>query len=210
MASPITKFFVGLARKIPIDLGQRNVAETTEGKQIALRLVPDGKDRTALDIGCREGNQTRWLRQRGYEVTSIDVEKAFEDCQVVNVNAGLPFDDDTFDMIWCSEVLEHLEDPAASLAEMRRVTRPGGDIILTTPNSYAALFRAIAVVGLTPEKIQREDHIHFFDEADIRRLLPDAKIYGYFPYIGVKKTITSRVGELSPTFVMHVRMPTDN
>ena len=204
-ASSITQFMIGLAKKVPIDLGQGSVAETTEGKQIALRLVPDGADRTALDIGCREGNQTRWLRQRGYEVTSIDVEKAFIDCQVVDVDQGLPFEDDSFDLIWCSEVLEHLEDPGASLAEMRRVTAPGGDIILTTPNSYAMLFKAIAVFGLTPEKIQRDDHKHFFDEADIRRLAPDADVYGYFPYIGPKKTITDRIGELSPTFVIHIR-----
>lgn len=203
----ISQFLIGLAKKVPIDLGQGSVAETTEGKQIALRLVPDGHERTALDIGCREGNQTRWLRDRGYDVKSIDVEKAFVDCQVVNVDEGLPFEDDSFDLIWCSEVLEHLKDPAASLAEMRRVSRPGGDIILTTPNSYALLFRAISLVGLTPKKIQRDDHLHFFDEADIRRLLPDADLFGYFPYVGPKQTITGGIGHLSPTFVMHIRTP---
>jgi len=203
----ISQFLIGLAKKVPIDLGQQTVSETTEGKQIALRLVPEGQGRTALDIGCREGKQTRWLRDRGYDVTSIDVEKAFVDCQVVNVDEGLPFDDDSFDLIWCSEVLEHLKDPAASLDEMRRISRPGGDIIMTTPNSYALLFRAISVFGLTPKKIQRDDHLHFFDEADMRRLLPDADLYGYFPYVGPKQTITGQIGHLSPTFVMHIRTP---
>ncbi len=199
---------IGLAKKIPVDLGQQAVAETTEGKQVALRLVPEGgAGRTALDVGCREGKQTRWLRSRGYTVTSIDVCKDFVDCQVVDVNAGLPFEDDSFDMIWCSEVLEHLEDPTASLNEMRRVTRPGGDIILTTPNSYALLFRAIAVFGLTPVRIQRDDHIHFFSEDDIRTIAPDAELYGYFPYVGPKKTIRNQIGHLSPTFVMHIRKP---
>ena len=42
-------------REIPFDLGQRKVAETTEGKQIALRLVPDGRGKRALDVGCRAG-----------------------------------------------------------------------------------------------------------------------------------------------------------
>ena len=77
----------------------------------------------------------------------------------------------------------------ASLAELRRVTAPGGEVILTTPNSYALIFRAIALVGLTPEKIQRDDHLHFFDRKDIDRLCPDGEVLGYFPYMWIKRTI---------------------
>lgn len=198
---------IDLLKRIPIDLGQGAVAEKTEGKQIALRLVPPGEGRTALDLGARDGHQTRWLASRGYEVTSVDVEPQFDDCLALDANRPLPFEDGAFDLVWSSEVIEHLEDPAASLAELRRVTRKGGDIILTTPNSYMWLFRAIGVVGLTPERIQRDDHLHFFDLADIRRLAPDAMLYGYFPYLGPKKTLADPglVGRLSPTFVIHIR-----
>lgn len=198
---------IDLLKKVPIDLGQGAVAETTEGKQIALRLVPDGHGRTALDLGAREGNQTRWLQGRGYEVTSVDVEPGFPECLVLDANQTLPFADDSFDLVWSSEVIEHLEQPSFSLDELRRVTRPGGDIILTTPNSYMWLFRIIAKFGLTPERIQRDDHIHFFDLDDIRRLAPDATLYGYFPYMAVKFTLDDPrwVGRLSPTFVMHLR-----
>lgn len=201
---------INLLKRIPIDLGQGAVAEHTEGKQIALRLVPPGgPGRTALDMGCREGHQTRWLEGRGYAVTSIDVDKLFDAAQVVDANEPLPFPDDHFDLIWSSEVIEHLSDPARTLEELRRVTRPGGDIILTTPNSYMLLFRAIAKVGLTPERIQRDDHLHFFDVADMRRLLPDADLYGYFPWMWLKRTVYDHrlIGALSPTFVIHLRMP---
>lgn len=201
--------FIDLLKRIPIDLGQGAVAETTEGKQIALRLVPPGIERTALDVGCRDGHQTRWLRGRGYTVTSIDVESDFVDAQIVDANARLPFDDNSFDLIWSSEVIEHLADPAFSLDELRRVARPGGEIIMTTPNSYMVLFRALAAVGLTPKKIQRDDHLHFFDLADIERLAPDAELYGYFPWLLIKRTVFANrwVGALSPTFVMHIRLP---
>ncbi len=198
---------IDLLKRIPIDLGQGAVAEKTEGKQIALRLVPPGEGRTALDLGARDGHQTRWLASRGYAVTSVDVEPQFDDCLALDANRPLPFEDGAFDLVWSSEVIEHLQDPAASLAELRRVTRKGGDIILTTPNSYMWLFRAIGVVGLTPERIQRDDHLHFFDLADIRALAPDAMLYGYFPYLGPKKTLADPglVGRLSPTFVIHIR-----
>lgn len=196
---------IDLLKRIPIDLGQGSVADHTEGKQIAMRLVPPGKGRTALDVGCRAGVQTRWLQSQGYTVTSIDVEKLFDGAQVVDANETLPFADESFDLVWCSEVIEHLRDPAKSLAELRRVTRTGGELILTTPNSYALLFRAISVFGLTPQRIQRKDHLHFFDEADIRRLSPDAEIFGYFPYMWIKRTIRGAIGHLSPTFVMRIR-----
>ncbi len=203
----VAKRAIGLLKRIPIDLGQGAVAEHTEGKQIALRLVPPGAGRTALDLGCREGHQTRWLQGRGYTVTSIDVEALFDGAQVVDANQPLPFADDSFDLIWSSEVIEHLADPATSLAELRRVVRPGGDIILTTPNSYMWLFKGLATVGLTPERIQRDDHLHFFDLADIQRLAPDAELYGYFPWMGPKRTLAAPgwIGRLSPTFVLHLK-----
>ncbi|MEZ4473435.1 MAG: class I SAM-dependent methyltransferase [bacterium] len=201
--------FLNLLKKIPIDLGQGAVAETTEGKQIALRLVPDGAGRTALDVGCRAGHQTRWLQERGYTVTSIDVEALFDGAQVVDANASLPFKTGSFDLVWCSEVIEHLADPAFSLKELVRVTRPGGELILTTPNSYMVLFRALALVGLTPKRIQRKDHLHFFDVDDVRRLAPEAKLYGYFPWVAVKRTLANDglIGALSPTFVLHLTKP---
>ncbi len=196
---------IALLKKIPIDLGQQTVAEYTKGKQIALGLVPAGEGKRALDVGAREGHQTRWLRERGYEVTSIDVEPCFPECIKVDANERLPFDDDQFDCVWCSEVIEHLNDPVHAMNELRRVTKPGGSLILTTPNSYAWLFRAIAVLGLTPQRIQRKDHLQFFDIDDIRALAPEAELFGYFPYMIVKRTIRLGIGALSPTFVIHIR-----
>ena len=196
---------LSLLRRVPLDLGQRDVADQTKGKQIALGLVPPGEGKRALDVGARAGVQTRWLESRGYQVTSIDMEPVFPECLQVDANSKLPFADASFDLIWCSEVIEHLEDPAFALSELRRVTKPGGTLVLTTPNSYAWLFRFIALFGLTPKRIQRKDHIQFFDLDDIRRLAPDAELFGYFPYALLKLTIQRGIGALSPTFVMAIR-----
>lgn len=196
---------IDLLKQIPIDLGQGSMAERTKGKQIALALVPWGEGKRALDVGAREGHQTRWLRDRGYEVTSLDLEPLFPECLAVDVDQGLPFEDESFDLVWCAEVIEHLRDPEHALGELRRVTKSGGAIVLTTPNSYAWLFRAIALFGLTPQRIQRPDHRHFFDLRAIQELAPDADLYGYFPYLIVKRKIQLAVGALSPTFVIHIR-----
>jgi len=194
--------FIDVLKRIPLDLGQGAYADSTQGKVIAKSLVPPGQGRKALDIGCRHGVQSAWLKAQGYEVTSVDVESKYEQCQIVDANKALPFADNCFDLVWCSEVIEHLENPKRSLDEMRRVTKHGGRIILTTPNSGAWFFSALSLLGFPPWRIQRADHLHFFTEANMRILCPDGRIYGYFPYAGIKFTLAQGIGLLSPTFVV--------
>ena len=203
------KTLIDLLKKVPIDLGQGSVADHTEGKRIAKRLTPDGMNQHALDLGARHGAQTQWLREQGYEVTSVDVEPKFIGCDFLDANAVLPYADATFDFVWCSEVIEHLENPVFSLAELMRVTKPGGRLVLTTPNSYMWLFSFLNLIGLTPQKLQRDDHLHFFDLAGVKALHADAKILGYFPYAGLKLTIRSdwMLKWLTPTFVIQIDRP---
>jgi len=197
---------INLLKKIPIDLGQETVADYTEGKQIALRLVPtEGQGKSALDVGARMGEQTRFLTQRGYRVTSVDIEPRFEACLTMDANQPLPFKDNQFDLIWCSEVIEHLQDPAHCISEFRRITRSGGHIIMTTPNSYAWFFRLFALFGLPPHRLQRADHIHFFSLDEVRDIAPDADLYGYFPYMLIKRTIRKSLNMLTPTFIIHIK-----
>ena len=204
----LSQRFIDLAKRVPLDLGQGNLRFTTKGKLIAQSMVPSASTGAkALDVGCREGAQTRWLKERGYDVTSIDVEKLFDDAQVVDANEPLPYPDDHFDLVWCSEVIEHLSDPAFSLAQMRRVIRPGGTLLITTPNSYAWFYRIAKLLGLPPAKLQHPGHLFFFHEDDIQRLFPNAEIYGYFPYVGYKATIQSALNWLTPTFVVAEKQP---
>jgi SAM-dependent methyltransferase len=194
--------FLDLLKRIPIDFGQGFQRYTTKGKVIALSLVPDGHGKKALDVGCEEGVQTKWLEGKGYAVTSIDHLPHFEGAMMVDVNLRLPFPDESFDLIWCSEVIEHLESPERTIQEFRRVLKPGGTMVLTTPNSHFWFFRLAGLFGLSPRRLQNVDHKHFFHLRDIRALFPDARLYGYFPYILFKCTIRRYLSLLTPTFVI--------
>lgn len=194
---------ISLLKKIPIDLGQGNLRKTTKGKQIALNLISLGNAKTALDVGCREGMQSKWLEDKGYTVISIDVTKNYEKCIIADINKELPFETDSFDLIWCSEVIEHLNNPAFTVQELRRVLKPNGIMIITTPNSYFWVQKIMNFFGLTPQKVQRPDHKFFFSINDIKKIFPNAKLYGYFPYFLLKFKISKFIGILSPTFVIY-------
>jgi SAM-dependent methyltransferase len=193
---------IELLKSIPIDFGQGTLRTTTKGKIIAMSCVPDGDGARALDVGCREGHQSRWLESKGYIVTPIDVEKSYEKATIVDANGPLPYPSQTFSLIWCSEVIEHLKSPESFLQEVDRILVPGGRLVLTTPNSAFWLYWLIGLFGMKPKDVQHPGHLHFFNLTDIRKLFPDCKIMGFFPYIIFRFKITSLVGALSPTFIV--------
>jgi len=93
-----------------------------------------------LDVGCGEGFVLAALGEHAQGAHAVDLsEAAVAACQQANphVNAqvasalDLPFDDDAFDVVICLEVLEHLEDPAAAVRELSRVSR--GHLVLSVP-----------------------------------------------------------------------------
>jgi ubiquinone/menaquinone biosynthesis C-methylase UbiE len=105
-----------------------------------------------LDVGCGNGDLLRELEGRfegsllaGVEISSGRLRLARERLggRVSLLQTGgkgaLPFEDGSFDFVFVTEVLEHLKQPEALLAEARRVLSPGGRLVLTTPNADAFL-----------------------------------------------------------------------
>ncbi len=99
----------------------------------------------------------------------------------------LPFPSDTFERVYCSEVLEHLPDPATALDEIRRVLTVGGVALLSVPNEslinasktllrWTGLLRPLLRVGRAgyekPDRMDDEWHLHTFDRASFLALVP--------------------------------------
>ncbi len=194
---------IKILKKIPVDFGQYEVRRTTKGKQIAFSLLGEGAGKAALDVGCRDGFWSEKLKARGYAVTSIDLETNYPGALIVDADGPLPFPDAAFDVIWCSEVIEHLRNPEFTLAEFRRVLRPGGQLLMTTPNNSFWFFQLFERSGIGISAVQNEDHKQFFTFQSMRRLLPSSEQWGFYPYLLVKHT--AREGALasllSPTIV---------
>lgn len=120
--------------------------------------------RALLDVGSAFGNHIFMLNARlkfdsdvsyqGIEIsgTHLDFARAFaseigqyRNCQFADINAEdpLPFDDGTFDAVNICDVLEHLARPDLTLNELRRVTKAGGILVLSTPQ-HRTVFKSLA------------------------------------------------------------------
>src|SRR5262249_47601420 len=115
---------------------------------------PTGATRL-IDVGCGVGRTSFALAEAGYRVTGVDpsaraIELAREDAGTVAVPAAQPAFavgeataaapeawHGSFDVAVCSEVIEHVTEPAAVVAYCRDVLRPGGLLVLTTPHDRA-------------------------------------------------------------------------
>jgi len=100
------------------------------------RFVPGGR---VLDVGAGYGGLSHRLLQLGYDVTAVDIdpslcEHADVEVRRCDIMQGLPFADETFDVLTLTEVIEHMEDPFRCVRECNRVLKPGGIFVLTTPN----------------------------------------------------------------------------
>ncbi len=110
-------------------------------REAALRLLSDLSPGRLLDSPCGEGALSHALRERGHEVWASDLDpKVFAKerggirFDVVDLNQSLPYPDVFFDAVVSLEGIEHLEMPAFCLQEFARILRPGGRLVLSTPN----------------------------------------------------------------------------
>ena len=121
----------------------------------ALSLAPDLKTSKILEVGCGTGDFAIHLAEIGGDITAVDFssraielakEKARAHKRVVNFQVAdaqsLPFADESFDVIFSCECLEHIPDPQSAFLEFNRVLRPSVSLFLTTENYSNAMLLA--------------------------------------------------------------------
>ena len=120
-----------------------------------------------LDVGCGTGGLARVIAENGYSrlsgcdwLAEEKVEHAptgFAYRQVDLNRDGLAgYADASFDAVVCSDVVEHLENPAAALREIARVLRPGGAALVSLPNAFNALERLYWLTRGNSTRYKRE------------------------------------------------------
>ncbi|WP_367125587.1 class I SAM-dependent methyltransferase [Streptomyces phytohabitans] len=115
---------------------------------------------TVLDVGCGDGSAAATAaetlsrhRMVGVDWSQDALRRASSHLTAVRgelTDPGLPFASGVADAVLFSEVIEHLVDPDAALDELRRVLRPGGHLLLSTPNLAAWYNRGLILAGVQP------------------------------------------------------------
>jgi len=149
------------------------------------RLSPSSR---VLDIGCGAAPGLRYLQSRGGFAVGCDVSTvalaaaraALPTAQLVccDLERVLPFADGQFDLLILSEVVEHVGALPTLLAEMRRVLRPAGSFVLTTPNLWDVRRLVGALGGPTWTGDYDPTHINLQTPRTLRRHLADAGFRG--------------------------------
>ena len=112
-------------------------------RQVIAEVPVDGIERV-LELGAGDGVQTAALRELFPEVVPIDIAPSgVVDGLIIADASKLPFVDDYFDLIFSSNVLEHIEDIDAGLSEMKRVLVPEGIMIHSMPTGIWKIIQIV-------------------------------------------------------------------
>jgi SAM-dependent methyltransferase len=133
---------------------------------------------TVLDLGCGAGEFTAIAAAAGARVVGVEVAEAALararaahpelDLRLAEIGGPLPFADSEFELVWISEVIEHVADTGHFLDEVRRVLTPGGRLLVTTPAHGRAL---LALGGIERFSEPLGDHLHLYSRRSLRWVL---------------------------------------
>ncbi len=143
----------------------------------ALRILGSAPKRI-LDFGCGTGDAARHFSELGHQVVGVDISESAirlakrqvpsAEFELIDSETKIPFPDKSFDVCFCTEVIEHLFDIKGFIAEIHRLLTGEGLFLLTTP--YHGWVKNLIIITFAFDKHfdPSSGHIRFFSKESIR------------------------------------------
>jgi ubiquinone/menaquinone biosynthesis C-methylase UbiE len=168
-------YYEELWQRLPEELAQ---AELPLRRRFLLQNIRAGE--RVLDLGCGQGDFTALIAQAGALPVGMEIAQAALaraqarhpglEFRLARIGQPLPLEDNAFGVVWSSEVIEHVADTARWLSELRRVLRPRGKVLLTTP-SHGRLRLALGGIERFSEPLG--DHLHLYTRRSLTEVLAE-------------------------------------
>jgi len=172
----LTSFLYSKIRYVDIPDYYTNKADQ-ERIKIVLKLI--GRGKKVLDLACYNGYIGEKLIANdnvvyGLDASELAVKSSIKrglNAKVADVEKGLPFEDHSFDLVFAGEIIEHIIDTDFLLEEIKRVLKPKGELVITTPNVASLDRRLMLLFNINPffpasfsfPKDTQAGHVRFFN-----------------------------------------------
>jgi len=137
-----------------------------------------GRAGEVLDVGAATGFFLQLARERGWQVHGIEISSFAADCarkKGIDMFTGtlleFPVQAESVTLVTLWDVIEHVQDPLEEMRRVHALLRPGGVVVLTTPNLTSAYAR---LMGTRWHALVPPEHLHYFTPTSMKKLLSDA------------------------------------
>ena len=155
-------------------------SKTRRARNRIRRIRWRGRGRRFIDVGCNVGFAVEAARQLGFDALGVDVDQAaisearelFPDARFRAADVtDLAAQGERFDVVYCSEVIEHLAEPRPFVVALNRILAPNGRAFITTPN---IAHRSLPIELIESDEIRPPEHLLYFNPRSLEILLAEA------------------------------------
>ena len=160
---------------------QKNYLPSSPRLKIMASLVDSNQK--VLDLGCGTGSFIKILSKKNKLVEGVEISKKVAQIgqkkglkiKVADLHQTFPYQSNTFDTITAGEIIEHIYDTDFFLKEIKRILKPNGFLIISTPNIATFGRRLMLLFGINPlietSLENGSGHIRYFTKKSLQQLL---------------------------------------
>tara|TARA_Y100000310_G_C20697231_1_gene826563 strand:- start:1341 stop:1913 length:573 start_codon:yes stop_codon:yes gene_type:complete len=155
---------------------QFNVDKLRKLKEKKIMSMLAGQKGKLLDVGCGSGFFSQKLSQAGFIVSAIDQKGVIGkvkdvNCNPCNLEEKIPFSDESFDLLLCTDVIEHIKNTERLFSELNRVLKKDAVILVSTP--YHGFVKNILteLVGFNTHFDPEGEHLRFYSRKSLETVL---------------------------------------